>query len=140
MSGRKVQRNDNFQAKRGSKAAGTDAAHRMSWELYNGIGSHMPGRPAVHKEAIARAMGAESNLRIKSEHGNRALDHRRDERIVGAHAAGAGLHEKSTADRAKQAYLAGMAGDATMQARAERIGDMPVQLGGAGRPTLVKNW
>ena len=38
MSGRSVKRNNNFQAKSGSKAAGKDAAHRMSWEVYNGIG------------------------------------------------------------------------------------------------------
>lgn len=72
--------------------------------------------------------------------GNRTLDHRRDQRIIQAFANGGGLHEKTTADRARQAYYAGMSGDSTMQARAERIGNLPVSLGGVGRPTLVKNW
>jgi hypothetical protein len=138
-SPRKVERNDAYQAKQGSRASGTDASHRMSWELYNAIGAHMPGRPATNTAAVARAMGASDNLRIKSDYGNRVLDHRRDERIGSAFAAGDGLYEKSTALRAKQAYDAGMAGDSTMQARAERIGDMPVYTGAPGRPTLVKN-
>lgn len=60
-----MKRNNNFQAKSGSKAAGKDAAHRMSWEVYNGIGMHMPGRPAKHTQVVARAMGAADNLRIK---------------------------------------------------------------------------
>ena len=76
----------------------------------------------------------------QTAHGNRTLDHRRDQRIIEAFASGDGLHEKTTADRARQAYHAGMGGDSTMQARAERVGNLPVYLGGTGRPTLVKNW
>jgi hypothetical protein len=80
----------------------------------------------MHHEPIARAMGDESNLRIKSSYGNRTLDHRRDQRIIDAVRNQDGLHEATTADRARQAYLGGMAGDATMQARAAVIGDLPV--------------
>jgi len=104
-SARKVERINAYQAKQGSRATGTDAAHRMSWELYNAVGAHMPGRPAKKTAAVALSMGAASNLRIKSDYGNRTLDHRRDERIGAAFAAGEGLYEKSTANRAKQATL-----------------------------------
>ena len=137
-SDRHVPRNDSYMAFHGS--GGTNAAHKMSWEVYNGVGAHMGGRPATQHEPIARAMGARSNLREKTEYGNKTLDARRDHRIIDAVASGGGLYEDTTARRANIAYRAGMAGDPTMQARAEIIGNLPVRTGGVGRPTLVKNY
>lgn len=129
-----------YMEKRGSAADGTDAAHKMSWELYNGMGMHMSGRPASDHEAIGLAMGSADNLRIKSAYGNRVLDARRDERIVHAFAYGGGeLHEKTTAMRAYQAYEGGMSGDATMRSRADAIGEMTFHSGGRGRPIKIKN-
>ena len=137
-SDRHVPRNDSYMAFHGS--GGTNAAHKMSWEVYNGVGAHMGGRPATQHEPIARAMGARSNLREKTESGTKTLDARRDHRIIDAVASGGGLYEDTTARRANIAYRAGMAGDPTMQARAEIIGNLPVRTGGVGRPTLVKNY
>ena len=79
-SDRHVPRNDSYMAFHGS--GGTNAAHKMSWEVYNGVGAHMGGRPATQHEPIARAMGARSNLREKTEYGNKTLDARRDHRII----------------------------------------------------------
>jgi len=138
-SDRHVPRNDSYMAYHGSQGR-TNAAHKMSWEVYNGVGAHMPGRPASQYEPIARAMGSSSNLVEKSEYGNRTLDSRRDHRIIDAIASGGGLHEHTTAARASIAYRAGMAGDSTMQARAAVIGDLPVYDGTVGRPTLVRNY
>lgn len=81
-SDRHVPRNDSYMAFHGS--GGTNAAHKMSWEVYNGVGAHMGGRPATQHEPIARAMGARSNLREKTEYGNKTLDARRDHRIIDA--------------------------------------------------------
>ena len=136
-SPRYVPRNDQYMAFHGS--GGSNAAHKMSWELYNGIGVHMGGRPATDHESVARAMGSADNLREKSRYGNVELDRRRDARIIDAVNSGGGLSEHSTAVRANIAFRAGMEGDATMQARAALLGQLPVHTGRPGRPTLVKN-
>ena len=73
-SDRHVPRNDSYMAFHGS--GGTNAAHKMSWEVYNGVGAHMGGRPATQHEPIARAMGARSNLRDAGSCG----DHRKPAR------------------------------------------------------------
>jgi hypothetical protein len=140
-SARYVPRDDRFMEKHGSAAAGTHAAHKLSWELKHYVDVHTAGRPVADGAALARAMGAESNLRIKSAHGNTVLDAKRDERIGYAIVHGGGaLHERSTAERAHQAYLAGMAsGHASMAATAAAIGDLTLRTGRPGRPVMVRN-
>ena len=125
--------------KRGSAAKGTHAAHKLSWEVYNGIGKHMPGRPLKRTAKLHAAMGAAGNLRVKSARGNLVLDRRRDARVVAAVTGDGAVREKTTAARAFQACKGGMAGDATMRARAAKIGNLAVKTGQRGRPRLVKN-
>jgi hypothetical protein len=126
-------------SKRGSAAKGTHAAHKLSWEVYNGIGRSMPGRPLKKTERLQSAMGAATNLQVKSARGNLVLDRRRDARIIAAVRGDGAVREKTTAARAFQAYKGGMAGDATMRKRAARIGNLAVKTGQRGRPQLVKN-
>lgn len=125
--------------KHGSNAQGTHAAHKMSWEVYNGIGTHVAGRPLKDARKLNVAMGARSNLQVKSARSNLVLDRRRDARIVAAVLGDGVVRERTTAERAHQAYKAGMAGDKTMRSRAAKIGSLALKTGAPGRPTLVRN-
>jgi hypothetical protein len=137
-SARYVARVDKM-AKHGSAAKGTHAAHKLSWEVFNGIGTHTGGRPLADASRTQAAMGAASNLRIKSAHSNLVLDRRRDERVVAAVRGDRAVRERTTAERAYQAYKAGSAGDKAMKSRAALIGDLVLRTGKPGRPTLVRN-
>jgi large subunit ribosomal protein L40e len=93
--------------KKGSKAGGTDAAHKLSWGLLNAVVTHTPGRSFgdEQRSAIAKEMNSSENLRIKSAYGNRTLDERRDARVAAAYVSGGSLQGSSTVDRAHQAYV-----------------------------------
>jgi hypothetical protein len=103
-----VDRSDAPMGKKGSAAAHTDAAHKLSWGLVNAIQTHTPGRPlgAESRQDLGKAMNSEGNLRIKSAHGNRVLDERRDARIAHAYATDKPIEGKSTAARAVVAFNA----------------------------------
>ena len=84
-------------------------------------------------------MGAATNLTVKSARSNLKLDRRRDTRIVAAARGDGVLRERTTAERAFQAYKGGVAGDKTMTSRAAKIGSLALRTGKPGRPTLVRN-
>ena len=142
-------RNSGF-TKHGSKADGTDGAHMLSHRVAAGILQQSPGRgghgtgTGTSGKAISRAINTDANIRIKTQHGNRTLDDRRDKRIVVAHASGASLKEKTTADRAVQAYkgasAAGAAsGSGAVNQIAAALGALTFNNGKPGRPKSVKS-
>ena len=141
-SARYVQ-SSNYKQKKGSRADGTDAAHKLSWELINAVGTHTGGRPLgdYGRGNLERDMNSRDNLRIKSMRGNRVLDRRRDDRIAEAIVGGSGmLMERTTAHRAHQAYLGAMgSGNASMMGVGEKIGNLALYTGKPGRPKLVRN-
>ena len=129
--------------KKGSKEDGTDGAHKLSFRVVKGIKSATQGRPVTTgTQDVARSLNNASNIRIKTERGNRILDERRDKRIVNAYQNGTNIHEKTTAKRAIQAYKGGLAAskNPTIASVTKSIGEMQVKTdGGKGRPTKIKN-
>ena len=72
------------------------------------------------------------------------LDERRDKRIVDAHARGAPLTERTTANRAVQAYkgataAASKSGSGAVNQVAQQLGNMTFQDGSRGRPKTIKS-
>lgn len=92
--------------KQGDKNKGTDSAHILSWGLVNSIETHKPGRPKNEetKSKITKELNSDKNLRIKSTHGNRILDERRDARIADAYVSKKAIKGETTTKRAVQAY------------------------------------
>lgn len=142
-------RNSGF-TKHGSKADGTDGAHKCSHRVAASILQHSPGRgghgtgTGTSGKDISRALNTDANVRIKTTHGNRTLDDRRDKRIAVAHASGASLTQKTTADRAVQAYkgasaAAAASGAAAVNQIASALGAMTFNNGKRGRPKSVKS-
>ena len=138
-SAKLVDRDDSGMEKRGSRSAGTDAAHIFGFGLLNTIVTHTPGRPMADKRMseLCSDMNHGSNLRIKSSHGNKVLDERRDARIASAFVKGAPLQGKSTATRAYQAYESASS-FTTMDSVAAALGNMRV-MGSSGRTHMLKN-
>eukprot|EP00056_Hartaetosiga_gracilis_P018164 m.9874 g.9874 ORF g.9874 m.9874 type:complete len:146 (-) comp6443_c0_seq1:256-693(-) len=127
--------------KHGSNQNKTDGAHILSHRVAKGVKESTPGRPVTKgKSDLVRAMNHDSNIRIKSQYGNRVLDERRDIRIVDAFKNKTHITEKTTANRAKQAYKAAISSDnKTMQDIGAKMGEMTVHAGKQGRPKKVKN-
>jgi hypothetical protein len=132
----------------GSQKNGTDGAHKLSHEVAAGVLKHSRGRgghgttKGKGADSVSRTLNEKSNIRVKSEHGNRTLDRRRDERIISAHASGSSLKEKTTADRAYQAYKGGLsvAGHSKAVDQVTRhLGRMTYNDGKAGRPVQIRN-
>lgn len=141
-------------AKSGSKADGTDAAHKLSHEvLHNALDNGtVRGRPLAAPTVIS-AMNTEKNLYLKTQYGNRELDRRRDERIITSMSpSGDGmLSERTTFERAQQAYKGAQevarAFEETNNGRpskqlnqvVESLGNLRFDDGRPGRPPAVKN-
>ena len=131
MSYRSAGRNNKGMTKHGAKGK-TDAAHKLSHRVAKGIKSHTGGRPVVQgHDALARKINSDANLRIKTTHGNRILDERRDKRIVEAYKTKAPLREMTTAKRAVQAYKGAKAVGVDSLARS--LGNMTFANGKKGR-------
>ena len=149
LNSNRKDRNSGF-TKHGSKAAGTDGAHKCSHRVAAGVLQHSPGRgghgtgAGTSGKDISRALNNDANVRIKSQHGNRKLDERRDKRIVDAHVSGASLTEKTTADRAIQAFKGAKAaaatpsGGAAVNQIADALGALTFNNGKPGRPKTIK--
>lgn len=136
--------------KHGSLATERDGAHRLSHRVTAGVLSHAPGRgghgtgSTTGNRAISGVLNQDVNIRIKTQFGNRTLDERRDARIVQAYAQNKALTERTTANRAVQAYKGGMAANAKANNRAvsqvtREIGEMTFNNGKPGRPMKIKN-
>ena len=84
-----------------------------------------------------KKLNSDKNIRIKSSYGNRTLDERRDVRIVDAYKNKTNLRERTTADRAVQAYKA--AGEIGIHDIERELGDMSYNDGKRGRPRKIRN-
>ena len=136
--------------KRGSAARGTDAAHKGSHRVVDNIlkrtrgrGGHGTGKN-TSSEAISRALNDDVNLRIKTQHGNRTRDERRDKRINEAYNKGTSLTEHTTAMRAVQAHkgtqaAADKSGNRAVAQVAHELGKMTYKDGKPGRPKTIKS-
>lgn len=92
-------------SKHGSGADGTDAAHKMSIELFQSIIGTLTGRhmtDIISQKITAKLLQSEINLRMKTVHGNRATDRLLDRRIKEKLASGDYLNGRE-ARRAVQA-------------------------------------
>jgi hypothetical protein len=126
------------QTKRGVDGE-TDAAHIFSYGLMNTIGTHTPGRPITSSlEVTHRSMNHDSNLRIKSQYGNRVLDERRDARIANAFVNKEAIQGNSTATRAFQAYQSASS-FTVLEAHATALGNMNVYNSETHRTHKLKN-
>lgn len=107
-TGRTLERSNLGMSKRGNKEDGTDAAHIMSFAVTNVIlVLDIDNEPLSESEKreLIRQLNADSNLRIKSQRGNRVLDDRRDARIGTALKQGHAISGHSTVLRARQALI-----------------------------------
>ena len=140
-SAKKIERSDGGMGKRGTKSDGTDAAHILSWGLTNAITTHTGGRPRGEesRKDVAKALNSETNLRLKSEHGNRVLDERRDARIAAAYVSGSALEGDTTAKRADQAYRAAQRMGDPMESVTRALGNMDVKDSETNRTHKLKN-
>ncbi|GIQ79973.1 hypothetical protein KIPB_000690 [Kipferlia bialata] len=131
--------------KHGDRGKGTEAAHKCSHRVARAVLCKTRKGPqtTAETEAFCRALNDNSNLRIKSQKGNRALDERRDKRIADIVEHGGHIKEHTTAQRALQSYKgilqAGEKHDnACAKGVAEVIGNL-VYMDPTLGPTLVKD-
>jgi hypothetical protein len=132
--------------KRGCKESGKDGAHIVAWELFEGL---VPpsGRPAGTKlrQARARVINADNNIRIKGAEGNRVVDRKHDREILRAHRDEDRIVTKAAAARAVRAHgrLERMCEDRPkdrLLAKArDELGEVRMPGTGPGRPRKVKN-
>ena len=117
----------------------TDAAHLFSYGLMNSIGTHTSGRPmSASLDERHRDMNHPTNMRLKSQYGNRVLDERRDARIAHAFVHGENIHGSTTAARAYQAYQSAST-FTTLDSHAAALGNMKVHNPETGRAHLLRN-
>jgi hypothetical protein len=135
-----IERAEHGRSKYGSSSNGTDAAHRFSFGLMNVLETHSSGAPMSSdtRRAVVRDMNSDSNLRIKSDYGNRVLDERRDARIAQAFVHGEAIRGDSTATRAFIAYQAASNMESTSK-HADLLGNMRVYNAETGRSHFLKN-
>jgi len=138
-----VVRTEKGRTKIGNIEDGTQAAHKIGFEVFNGIKQKEPG-PGLsnpnRKEKIQSGLNSNVNIRNKSKYGNQVLDKRRDKRIVDVVNNGTKIKEKTTAKRAVQQYNAGMKVDnPDINRIAQKIGEAQVATGKVGRPPKIKN-
>lgn len=149
LNSKRKDRNAGFN-KRGSAAKGTDSAHRLSHQVMDGFLPTLPGRGGhgttekTDAKAISKALNRDENLRIKSQHGNRILDVQRDKKLIEAHTTGASLTEKTTAQRAVQAYKGGKgaadkSGNRPVAQVTQALGKLTFNDGKPGRPPTIKS-
>lgn len=138
-SSKYVDRKPTGQGKKGT-AGQTDASHIMSFGLANTILTHTPGRPKGEKarEDFVRDMNHDSNLRIKTSHGNKVLDERRDARIAKAFVSDSAIKGNTTATRAYQAYTSAKS-FTTMDSLSAALGNMKVYSDETGRSHKLRN-
>ena len=140
-SERYIDRSNSFMEKRGSKAAGTDAAHILSWGLTDAIETHTRGRPKGEEARtdVARALNSATNLRIKTVYGNVVLDERRDARIANAYVTGSAIEGGTTTQRASQAYRASQRCGDPLESITRALGGMNVLDPETNRTHKLKN-
>lgn len=134
-----TKRSNAGRTKYGSKANGTDGAHKTSYEVHNAIAASKPGRKTTDHRAVNRDLNSNSNIRIKSVSGNRSTDRINDAKIISSIQNGT-LPRGAVAERAKQAYKGTL--DATspsVQRTNEIIGNMTVDTGKRGPKPKIKN-
>lgn len=138
-SNKYIERTPLGQSKRGSVADGTDSAHIFGFGLLNAVETHTPGAPlqGVARDDLIREMNHPSNMRVKTDHGNRVLDERRDARIAHAFVNDVPLEGESTVARAAQAYAA--AQGLSNPKYADALGEMPVLNPETGRTHKLRN-
>lgn len=125
--------------KRGSRDDETDSAHILSFGLANVILTNLPGAPLSFqgREDFIRSMNSSSNLRIKSDFGNRFTDERNDAMIARAFVHQIPITDQAVAYRAVQAYEASK--DISVPSIQEALGNIEVRDAETNRTHLVKN-
>lgn len=138
-SNKYVERASTGQTKRGNTGS-TDAAHIFGFGLANTILTHTPGRPMSEsqRQEFIRDMNDPTNMRIKSCHGNKVKDERRDARIAYAYVNNEPISGNTTVTRASQAYQSASS-FTTMDALANSLGEMRVHSEKTGRSHKLKN-
>ena len=117
----------------------TDAAHIFSYGLMNAIGTHTSGRPvSASLSEFHRDMNHSTNMRLKSQYGNRVLDERRDARIAHAYVHGENICGVTTASRAYQAYQSASS-FTSFDSHAAALGNMNVYNPETGRTHKLRN-
>ena len=136
----RADRNTGF-AKHGSSAAGTHAAHKCSHRVATAVLQHTPGRHVTTgSRDLVRALNHDSNLRIKTAHGNQVHDEKHDKRIVEAIRTHGHITDLATAKRASQNYKGSSA--STNNTLSNRIGTFVGEMqynNSNGRPVKIKN-
>ncbi len=131
--------NDGF-TKKGNKADGTDGAHVIGWGLFNAVTTHSSGRPlgSAGREQLARDLNDSSNVRIKTDYGNRVLDERRDARTADAFVNGTAIMSETGADRAYRQYQLAQQYGSTASF-GEKLGEVKVYNQETGRTHKLAN-
>jgi len=139
-SSKKIERSDLGRSKFGSSEDKTDAAHKFGFGLLNTIETHTSGAPmgTASRNEVIREMNADTNLRIKTSHGNRVLDERRDASIAQAYVNHTPIEHKNTAERAHQAYIG--ASGLSSEKYAKELGEMRVKNPKTGGYYKLKNY
>ena len=135
----RADRNTGF-TKHGSAAAGTHAAHKCSHRVATAVLQHTPGRHVTTgSKDLVRSLNQDSNLRMKTAHGNQVHDERHDKRIVTAIQTHSNITDLATAKRASQSYKGSSAStNKTLSNVGTFIGDMQYNNSN-GRPVKIKN-
>jgi hypothetical protein len=139
-SPKKVERSEVGFTKHGKKSDGTDGAHIVGWGLYNAVTTHSSGRPLGEdaRQQVARDLNSNSNVRIKTEYGNKVLDERRDARTAEAFVHGTPIMTKSGAARAYQQLVSAQQFE-SLATFAGQLGEIRVYNPETGRTHRLEN-
>ena len=124
-----IPRSDLERTKFGSIEEGKDAAHIVDFGFVNDVSEHTRGRSLsqANMEGATRSMNADSNIRIKSQHGNRSEDARHDAAIVHAYIEHTPLEGAANIDRAEHIYQHASSAIPQYPSLEKNVGNMPVQ-------------
>eukprot|EP00299_Pterocystis_sp_00344_P018436 c9203_g1_i1.p1 GENE.c9203_g1_i1~~c9203_g1_i1.p1 ORF type:complete len:183 (+),score=19.98 c9203_g1_i1:72-620(+) len=137
-----LQRDNSRMQKHGSKADGTHAAHKLSYEVVKASEAHRPGPKYAESSTYDynTQMGDASNLRIKTETGNLVTDRRVDAKLIKAIHNDDGLYTKDAVRRVHQIQSAVNEDSHPAMARtADTLVNRLVYTGHVGRPPLAGN-
>lgn len=118
----------------------TDAAHHLGIKLFQDTLKSLPGRPVTNEETkrdIMEGLNGFNNLRIKSAHGNRSTDCRRENEISGKVATNELLSRDASVKAIQIVRNLEDAEHSTTQRVVEKIGDMRTINPETGRPISI---
>mmetsp|Transcript_8387 Transcript_8387/g.10358 ORF Transcript_8387/g.10358 Transcript_8387/m.10358 type:complete len:96 (-) Transcript_8387:182-469(-) len=80
-----IERDDNCRSKFGRKEDGTEAGHKMSYDVTNAANKDKPGPKGVDQEKANKDLNDDQNLRIKSHEGNQITNRENDQELAHGH-------------------------------------------------------